>query len=41
MNTGWEVRPLGWAFLALLVVVGLYYAFTRLTPPPKNDPQTH
>ena len=41
MNTGWEVRPFGWIVLALLIGVVLYYAVTRLTPPPKVDPQTH
>ena len=41
MNTGWEVRPLGWVLLVLLVAVVLYYAVTRLTPPPKYDPRTH
>ena len=40
MNTGWEVRPLGWVLLARLVVVALYYAVTRLTSPPKDGPQT-
>jgi hypothetical protein len=40
MNTGWEVRPLGWVLLALLIGVVLYYAVTRLTRPPKDDPQT-
>lgn len=41
MSTGWEVRPLGWVLLALLVAVVLYYAVTRLTPPPKDHPHTH
>ena len=41
MNTGWGIRPLGWLLLALLVGAMLYYAVTRLTPPPKNDPQAH
>jgi len=41
MSTGWEVRPLGWALLVLLVAVVLYYAVTSLTPPPKDYPQTH
>lgn len=41
MSTGWEVRPLGWILLALLIGVVLYYAVTRLIPPPKDDPQTH
>ena len=36
MNTGWEVRPLGWIFLALLVGVVLYYAVIRPTHPPKT-----
>lgn len=40
MNTGWEVRPLGWVLLALIVGVVLYYAVTRLTRPPEDDPQT-
>ena len=33
MNTGWEVRPLGWVLLALLIGVMLYYAVIRLTRP--------
>jgi hypothetical protein len=41
MNTGWEIRPLGWVLLVLLVAVVLYYAITRLTPPPKNDLRIH
>ena len=41
MNTGWEVRPLGWVLLALLVAVMLYYAVARLTPPPKDDLRKH
>ena len=41
MNTGWEVRPLGWVLLALLVAVVLYYAVTRLTPPPKDNLRIH
>ena len=41
MSTGWEIRPLGWVLLALLVGVMLYYAVTRLAPPPKGDQQTH
>src|SRR5215470_15382755 len=30
VNTGWEVRPLGWILLALLAVVTLFYALTKL-----------
>ena len=41
MNTGWEVRPLGWLLLALFIGAALYYVVTRLTPPHKDDPQTH
>jgi hypothetical protein len=41
MNAGWEIRPLGWILLALLIGVVLYCAVSRLTPPPKDDPQTH
>ena len=41
MNTGWEVRPMGWILLVLLIGVVLYYAITRLTPPPKDNPKTH
>jgi hypothetical protein len=36
MNTGWEIRPLGWVLLVLLVGVVLYYAVIRLTLPPKT-----
>ena len=41
MSTGWEVRPLGWILLALLVGVVLYYAVTRLTRPPQGNQPTH
>jgi hypothetical protein len=41
MSTGWEVRPLGWVLLVLIVGVVLYYAITRLTPPPKDDLHAH
>jgi hypothetical protein len=39
MSTGWEIRPLGWILLVLLMGVVLYYAVTRLIPPPKDEPQ--
>jgi hypothetical protein len=41
MSTGWEVRPLGWVLLALLVAAVVYYAVTRFTPPPKDDLRIH
>ncbi len=41
MNTGWEVRPLGWVLLALLASIVLYYAITRLTSSPNDDLHTH
>ena len=41
MKTGWEIRPLGWVLLALIVGVVLYYAVIRLTRPPTDDQQTH
>ena len=41
MSTGWEVRPLGWLLLAVIVGVVLYYAIIRLTPPPQDDPHAH
>ena len=40
MNTGWEVRPLGWLLLALLVGVALYYILIKRAQPPPDDPQT-
>ena len=40
MNTGWEVRPLGWLLLALLIGVVLYYMLFKQTHPPQDDPQT-
>jgi hypothetical protein len=40
MNTGWEIRPLGWLLLALFVGVALYYVVTWLTRPPRDDQQT-
>ena len=39
MNTGWDVRPLGWLLLTLLIGVVLYMFFKR-THPPQDDPQT-
>jgi hypothetical protein len=41
MKTGWEIRPLGWILLALLVGVVLYYAVIWLTRSPKDDQQTN
>ena len=41
MNTGWEVRPLGWVLLAILVGVMLYYAVTKLIHPPQDDQPIH
>jgi len=41
MNTGWEVRPLGWVLLVLIIGVVLYYVITKLTPPPKDDLRIH
>jgi hypothetical protein len=41
MNTGWEIRPLGWVLLALIVGSVLYYAVNRLTRPPQDDQPTH
>jgi hypothetical protein len=41
MNTGWEVRPLGWLLLTLLIGVVLYYTLIKRTPPSQDDPQTH
>jgi hypothetical protein len=41
MSNGWEVRPLGWILLALLVGVVIYYTVTKLTHPPQDDPSIH
>ena len=41
MSTGWEIRPLGWILLVLLMGVVLYYVVTRLIPPSKDDPRIH
>jgi hypothetical protein len=38
MNTGWEIRPLGWLLLVLLIGIAFYYAITKLMPPTKDDP---
>jgi hypothetical protein len=40
MKTGWEIRPLGWLLLALIIGVALYVAVTWLTRPPRDDQQT-
>ena len=40
MSTGWEIRPLGWVLLVLLVGVMLYYAAIKLTRPPQDDNPT-
>ena len=37
MNTGWEVRPLGWILLALLIGGVLYYFVSKLTRPPQDN----
>jgi hypothetical protein len=41
MSTGWEVRPLGWILLALLVGVVLYYAVIKRIRPPQDDHPRH
>lgn len=42
MNTGWEVRPLGWVLLVLLISVLIYYlAIKRTRPPSQDDHPTH
>ena len=37
MNAGWEIRPLGWLLLALLLGIVLYYAVMKLTRPPQDN----
>ena len=41
MNTGWEVRPLGWVFLVLLIGVMIYYLAIKRTRPSHDDHPTH
>ena len=41
MNTGWEVRPLGWLLLVLLIGVVLYYMLIKRPHSSQDDPQTH
>ncbi len=41
MNTGWEVRPLGWLLITLLIGVVLYNTLIKRTNPSSDDPQTH
>ena len=40
MNTGWEVRPLGWVLLVLLVGAMIYYLVIKRTRPSQDDPPT-
>lgn len=37
MNTGWEVRPLGWVLLDLLIGVMIYYLAIKRTGPSQDD----
>lgn len=37
MKAGWEITPLGWLLLALLVAAALYFFATSLKRPPKED----
>ena len=41
MNTGWEVRPLGWVLLVLLIGVMIYYFAIQRTRPSQDDHPTH
>ena len=41
MNTGWEVRPLGWVLLVLLIGVMIYYLAIKRTRPSQDDHPTH
>ena len=40
MNTGWDVRPLGWVLLVLLIVVMIYYLAIHRTRPSQDDHPT-
>src|SRR4026209_1135368 len=40
MNTGWEVRPLAWALLVLLIGVMIYYLAIKRTRPAQDDHPT-
>ena len=37
MKAGWEITPLGWLFLALLLAAVLYFVTTRLRRPPQKE----
>jgi uncharacterized membrane protein len=37
MNTGWEVRPLAWVLLVLLIAVMIYYLAIKRTRPSQDD----
>ena len=34
---GWEMRPLGWIVLAVVVGVVMYYTIQRLRRPPQQE----
>ena len=40
MNSGWEVRPLGWILLVLLIGVMIYYLTIKRTRPSQDDHPT-
>src|SRR5437868_2974268 len=40
MNAGWEVRPLGWVLLVILVGAMIYYLVVKRTRPTQDDPPT-
>ena len=37
MNTGWEVRPLAWVLLVLLIGAMIYYLAIKRTRPSQDD----
>jgi hypothetical protein len=41
MSTGWEVRPMGWVLLVLLIGVMIYYLAIKRTRPSQDDHSTH
>ena len=41
-SAGWEVRPLGWLLLAILLCAAVYFTWTRLRgSSQKNEDKIH
>ncbi len=36
-SSGWEIRPMGWLVLAIVIAAVIYYAWSWLRHPPQNN----